>query len=205
MKHIILTLAIAIITAAVASDEIVTDNQTVGDTQWRITTQTDEITDETSYYIVTFGSSVGNEVMSYRPDLVVRITPKGMTGNGGMRYVPEIMIQLGDFDHVDRHGCDLTLRYDKRKPLAETWIPSTDRRAMFSPDDVKTLKRLKVSTNLTARFTTTLGHVRTSTFNVAGLTNAIENVKARYIAATKSKGADGHEKQVRGPVKETLK
>lgn len=190
MKHIILTLAIAIITAAVASDEIVIDNQTVGDTQWRITTQTDEITDETSYYIVTFGSSVGSEIMSYKPDLVVRITPKGTTENGGMRYLPEIMIQLGVFDHVDRNGCDLTLRYDKRKPLVETWIPSTDRRAMFAPDDVKTLKRLKVSTNLTARFTTSLGHVRTSTFNIAGLTNAIENVKARYTAATKSKGAD---------------
>ena len=155
------------------------------DTSWQLLESTDEITDETSYYVFTTGSKVGDGLMHYTPDLVIRVKPKGLTPTGGMKYKPEIMIQLGDFDGVDRHGCELTLRYDKRKPLVETWIPSTDRRAMFAPDNMKTLKRLEVSTNLTARFTTTLGHVRTSTFNVTGLTNALEQVKTRYLSQQK--------------------
>lgn len=154
-------------------------------TSWQIRESTDEITDETSYYVFTTGTKVGDDLMHYAPDLVIRVTPKGLTPTGGMKYKPEIMIQLGDFDGVDRHGCELTLRYDKRKPIVETWIPSTDRRAMFAPDDKKTLKRLESSTNLIARFTTTLGHVRTSTFNVVGLTNALKRVKTQYISQTK--------------------
>lgn len=155
------------------------------DTSWQVHESTDEITDETSYYVFTTGSKVGDGLMHYAPDLVIRVKPKGLTPTGGMKYKPEIMIQLGDFDGINRHGCELTLRYDRRKPLVETWIPSTDRRAMFAPDDMKTLKRLEVSTNLTARFTTTLGRVRTSTFNVTGLTNALEQVKTRYLSQQK--------------------
>lgn len=152
---------------------------------WQIQESTDPITDETSYYVFSTGSKVGDNIMHYAPDLVVRVTPKDLMPTGGMKYKPEIMLQLGDFDAVDRHGCELTMRYDKRKPIVETWIPSTDRHAMFAPDDKETLKRLKVSTNLTARFTTTLGYVRTSTFNVGGLTNALKQVKTRFESRRK--------------------
>ena len=151
-------------------------------TPWQVRESTDEITDETSYYVFTTGSKVGDGLMHYAPDLVIRVKPKGLTPTGGMKYKPEIMIRLGDFDGVNRHGCELTLRYDKRKPIVETWIPSTDRRAMFAPDDMKTLSCLEASTNLIIRFTTTLGYVRTSTFDVHGLTNALHQVKAKYLA-----------------------
>ena len=166
------------IDAATSSDPFV-------DSPWKIDESTDAITDETSYYVFTTGSKVGDDLMHYAPDLVVRVTPKGLTPTGGMKYKPEIMIQLGDFDGIDRHGCELTLRYDKRKPIVETWIPSTSRHAMFAPDDSKTLKRLTASTNLTVRFTTTLGHVRTSTFDVRGLTAAMKQVKTRYMSRSK--------------------
>lgn len=154
-------------------------------TPWMIRESTDEITDEKSYYVFSTGSKIGDSIMHYEPNLVIRVKPKGLTPTGEMKYKPEIMIQLGDFDGIDRNGCELTLRCDKRKPLVETWIPSTDRRAMFAPDDMKTLKRLKVSTNLTVRFTTTLGYVRTSTFNVSGLTKALKQVKSRHLKQTK--------------------
>lgn len=184
MKRTILTIAIAL-AATSARTDAPTSADAFADTPWTILESTDEITDETSYYVVSTGSQVGDGLMRYKPDLVIRIMPKGTTPTGGMMYKPEIMIQLGDFDGVNRHGCELTLRYDKRKPIVETWIPSTDRRAMFAPDDMKTLRRLEVSTNVTARFTTTLGYVRTSTFDVSGLTNILNQVKVRYQSQPK--------------------
>lgn len=172
-KHIAAAIIIAAISAATAADDV---------SPWRIDESVDEITDEKIYYVYSTGSKVGDELLHYRPDLVVRIIPKGLTPTGEMMCKPEIMIQLGDFDGVDRQGCDMILRYDKRKPVTETWAASTSRRAVFSLNDKKTLTQLKASTNLIVRFTTTLGHVRTSTFDVRGLTNALHAVKLKYLA-----------------------
>lgn len=177
-KRIAAAIMVAAISAATAADLLLIDNTA----PWQITESTDEITDEKTYYVYSTGSKVGDELLHYRPDLVVRIIPKGLTPTGKMMCKPAIMIQLGDFDGVDRGGCDMILRYDKRKPVTETWAPSTNRRAVFSPNDKKTLSQLKASTNLIVRFTTTLGHVRTSTFDVRGLTNALHAVKLKYLA-----------------------
>lgn len=148
---------------------------------WKLTESTDEITDATSYYLYSTGTRIA--AANYNPDLVIRIIPKGLTPAGGMKYKPEIMIRFDDADAVPRSGCNLTLRHDKREPVVETWIPSIGRHAIFSPDDMKTLRGLESSTNLTIRFTTTLGHIRTSTFAVGGLVDALKRVKTQYLKA----------------------
>ena len=152
---------------------------------WQIRADTDAMTDETAYFIISSGSHISTGYSSYRPELVIRLKPKGVTTSGGVNCQPEIMIDLGDHVGVDRTGCDLALRFDKRKPITETWIPSTSRKAIFSPDNALMLKRLKASTNLIARYTTTLGQTHTTTFNVAGLTNALHTVKTRYLEKRK--------------------
>jgi hypothetical protein len=152
---------------------------------WQISETVDEISDELSYLVHAPGSVVRtSEYMSYRPELVVKVTPKGSTNAGGMKYVGDVMIQI-ETDGLTRGQCEITTRYNRDSPATEIWTTSSDRRAAFSRDWKTTISKLAVSTNLTARYTTTLGRTRTTTFNVAGLTNALKQVKALYFARHK--------------------
>jgi hypothetical protein len=152
---------------------------------WRISETVDEMTDEISYFVYTPGSVVRlTEYMSYRPDLVVKVTPKGTTNAGVMKYVGDIMIQI-ETDAFNRSKCEITTRYNREKPTTELWTTSTDRHAAFPPDWKQTISKLSAATNFTVRYVTTLGYVRTSTFDVTGLTNALKQVKSRHLKQTK--------------------
>lgn len=154
----------------------------VSGTPWKITYSSDEMTDETSYYVYTTGSLVRmTEYMSYRPDLVMKVTPKGETPTGGIKYDGDIMIQI-ETDGLNRGQCEMVTRFNREKPTTEFWQTSTSRHAAFSPDWKATLAKLTAATNLTVRYVTTLGHVRTSTFDVTGLTNALKQVKTMYCS-----------------------
>lgn len=194
MKHIILTLAIAIITAAIASDEVVTDSHTINGTKWELDEQTDEITDDVSYLLsVVSRESAKSEMRNLFGDeirIVVRIKPKGHTKSGGIKYKPTVSI-YNSGTSFDVDNTEIITRYDRKKAKAENWetIPPKYKIAV-APDSMIALKQLIASTNLTIRFQTILGETKTQTFDISGLTNALKDVKARYTAATKSKGAD---------------
>ena len=152
---------------------------------WQISESADAMTDEISYYVHTPGSTVRmTEYMSYRPELVVKVTPKGTTATGGMKYTGDVMIQI-ETDGFDRSQCEIMTRYNRDKPTAELWQTSTSRHAAFAPDWQQTISKLSAATNLTVRYTTTLGHVRTSTFDVTGLKDALKQVKARHLKQAK--------------------
>lgn len=147
---------------------------------WQIVETTDEMTDTKSYLIGTSGTKVEDGYLAYRPDLIVRIQPLKKPKSGKMKYTSDVMISFSDWDGIRRDGCELVQRYDKRKPLTETWLASTDRRAAFAPDSAKMIRRLNVTTNLTVRWETTLGKIRTSTFNVQGFKETLDEVTRRF-------------------------
>jgi hypothetical protein len=76
-------------------------------------------------------------------------------------------------------------RFDREKPTTALWNTSADRHAAFAPDWKGTIAKLSAATNLTVRYTTTLGAVRTATFDVSGLTNALKQVKTRFLSQQK--------------------
>ena len=152
---------------------------------WQISETVDEMTDEISYFVHTPGSVVRlTEYMNYRPELVVKVTPKGATNAGGMKYVGDVMIQI-ETDGLTRGQSEITTRYNREKPTAELWTTSTDRHAAFAPNWKQTISKLSAATNFTVRYVTTLGHVRTTMFDVSGLTNALKQVKSRHLEQTK--------------------
>jgi hypothetical protein len=150
---------------------------------WRITQATDPMTDETSYMVYTTGSEVTmSEYLAYRPNLVIKITPKNATKSGSMTYTADIMLSI-ETDGLRRGNTPITTRYDRNAPTTEDWDTSTDRRAAFAPNWKTTMRNIVSSTNLLVRYTTTLGHVRTTRFDVRNLQPTLKEVKRRYIAS----------------------
>ena len=149
--------------------------------EWNIDETTDEMTDEKSYLVSCFGTTVAiTDVLKYRPALVVKVTPKKTTDTGAMIYNGDFMFAI-ETDAFKRNQDEIMLRFNRDKPIVETWNTSTDRHALFSPDWKSTLRKLTASTNLTVRYVTTLGHVRTAQFDPSGLTNALKEVKRIYL------------------------
>ena len=161
-------------------------DEPVPGTPWRISEETDEINDEKSYYITASGSAVQiSDYLSYRPMIVFKITPVGKTTSGGMTYAGKIYLLI-ETDGLTRGECGMCTRYDKNKATVEEWNTSTDRHAAFSPNWKSELAKLTSATNLTVRYITTLGNIRTSTFDVHGLSNALNQVKVKYLATNPS-------------------
>lgn len=151
--------------------------------EWNIDEMTDEMTDEKYYFVSCFGSVVSmTDTMKYRPALVVKVTPKKMTDTGAMLYNGGFMFSI-EIDAFKRNQDEIALRFNRDKPIVETWNTSTDRHSLFSPDWKATLRKLSASTNLTVRYITTLGHVRTTRFDTTGLTNTLKQVKKKYLKA----------------------
>lgn len=151
-------------------------------TPWRISESVDEINDEKSYYVAASGSTVQiDEYLSYKPKIILKITPIGKNASSGMTYVGEIYLSI-ETDGLTRGTCGMCTRYDKNKATVEEWNTSTDRHAAFSPNWKSELAKLTSSTNLAVRYITTLGNIRTSIFDVHGLTNALHQVKVKYLA-----------------------
>ena len=172
-KRIAAAIMIAAISAATAADDA---------SPWRINESADEITDEITYFVYCLGSPVRmSEYTSYRPSICVKVTPKKSTATGGLLYSGGVLFSI-ETDHLQRGTCEITTRFDREKATTETWSTTADRDGAFAPSWKATVQKLTSSTNLTVRYTTTLGHVRTSTFDVRGLTNALHQVKVKYQA-----------------------
>lgn len=171
-KHIAAAIIIAAISAATAADDA---------SPWRITEKVDEINDELSYYISSRGSTVQDGYLTYRPEIVLKIIPLGRTASNGITYTGAIYISI-ETEGLTRNTCGMCTRYDKKKATVEEWNTSTDRRAAFSPNWKAELGKLTAASNLAVRYITTLGDIRTATFDVRGLTNAIHAVKLKYLA-----------------------
>ena len=149
--------------------------------EWNIDEKTDEMTDEKSYFVSCRGSMVAEaDMIGYRPALVLKVMPKKKTDTGAMLYNGDLMFMV-ETDAFRRNHDEIALRFNRDKPVVETWDTSTDRHALFAPDWKTTLRKLSASTNLTVRYVTTLGHVRTTRFETAGLTNTLRQVKKRYL------------------------
>lgn len=172
-------IAIAIIAATTAT------LRSYCETPWQISETVDEMSDEISYLVHSTGSVVRlDDCMSYNPALVVKVTPKGITETGGLQYVGDVYLSI-ETDGLKRGQCEIMTRFNREKPTVELWNTSTDRRAAFSPNWKRTLSKLSASTNLIVRYETTLGHIRTATFDVTHLTNSLKQVKSRYLSQVK--------------------
>ena len=153
---------------------------------WRINKSIDPMTDELTYIVYTVGSKVSiGEYLSYNPELVFRIKPKNLTESGGMKYKADIMFVI-ETDGLRSENAQIMTRYDRNAPTTEYWDTSTDRHAAFAPDWQAAMRNIESSTNLLIRYTTTLGHVRTTRFDVRNLLPTLKEVKRSYMASGKA-------------------
>ena len=95
-----------------------------------------------------------------------------------MRHKCDAIISIDE--GFTRGETEIITRFDKAKATAQNWPTSTSRRAAFAPQPFEFLRAVAGATNLTVRFTTTLGDVRTIKFSVADFKAAMNEVVARY-------------------------
>lgn len=152
---------------------------------WSVREHTDDITDDLSYLVVQPASDA-IEIMplvTYRPAIVLQISPKGFTPTGGMTYKSDAVLKI-ETEGLVRSGTDVTTRFDKDPPTTAHWESSTDRRAAFHPKPKQFISDLLAHTNLIVRYTTSLGNVRTARFDVTDLMQSLKKAKALYTKRT---------------------
>jgi hypothetical protein len=152
---------------------------------WQINTITDEMTDVTSYAISTAGTEVDTGmIVKYQPWLHFRITPISYDRTKNlMHYRAETFFAIDE--GLKRGSTDAMIRYDKHPAETVTVTTSTERRAGFFTPGLDYLDKALSATNVTIRYVTTLGSVRTSRFNVSGLQDQILSVKKLYSESLK--------------------
>lgn len=156
---------------------------------WTIQRETDAMTDEI-YFLVGTHSTAAIEIMpyiTYRPAIVLQIHPKGFNQSGGLLYTSESTLTI-EHDGFIRYGNDITIRFDKEPPATENWSSSTDRRAALHPHPHDFISKLLNHTNLTVRYVTSLGSIRTAQFNISDLKPTLKKLKTDFAnikAATK--------------------
>lgn len=171
MKHVI-----AILTFTVAA----TMQSIADDSPWRVEERVDDITDEVSYIISSPGTPIFVAYyVKYHPELIVCMKPKSSRGDK-LLYAADVIISI-DYENFERES-EIVTRYDREKATSELWRASTDRSAVFAPDWRKTIGKISSATNLTVRYMTSLGHIRTTTFDVCGLHEVLLDVKSRHLA-----------------------
>ena len=145
---------------------------------WQINTITDEMTDVTSYAISTAGTEVDTGmIVKYQPWLHFRITPVAFDREKNqMHYRAETFFAI-EHEGLKRGSTDAMIRYDKHPAETVTVTTSTERRAGFFKPGMDYLQKALSATNVTIRYTTTLGGIRTSRFNVSGLLDQLRSVK----------------------------
>lgn len=146
--------------------------------EWQINTITDEMTDVTSYAISTAGTEVDTGmIVKYQPWLHFRITPISYDRTKNlMHYRAETFFAI-EHEGLKRGSTDAMIRFDKQPAQTVTVTTSTERRAGFFEPGMNYLQKALSATNVTIRYTTTLGGIRTSRFNVSGLLDQIRSVK----------------------------
>lgn len=147
--------------------------------EWKISSKADEITDEVFYLIDTDGTRVETHPgVYYTPGLCFKVRPQGLNADGKMLHKTDALIMIDEGLH--RGSTEIITRFDKAKPTTQIWPTSTSRRAAFAPNGFAFMRSVAGATNLTVRFETTLGHVRTIKFSVADFRAAMNEVVARY-------------------------
>ena len=146
--------------------------------EWQINTITDEMTDVTSYAISTAGTEVDTGmIVKYQPWLHFRITPISYDRTKNlMHYRAETFFAI-EHEGLKRGSTEAMIRFDKQPAQTVTVTTSTERRAGFFTPGLDYLQKARSATNVTIRYTTTLGGIRTSRFNVSGLQDQILSVK----------------------------
>ena len=169
-------------TFALAATSACADESVAG-TSWCITEQTDKITDAVSYLIATIAKESEEESqLEDKTLLVARIEPKGRTKNGNMNFRLRFFLhhQEGSLG-VGR--AKITTRFDREEAVTSTWrtLPPSYELAV-APETDAMFSKLETSTNLTVRFTTIIGEIKTLTFSIGGFASALDKVKAKYLA-----------------------
>ena len=89
-----------------------------------------------------------------------------------------------DPDGIPRNGCTALVRFDSNTAKMFYMEPSTDRRAaFFSPEDSRHVyTAARKSSVMHMRIETTLGHIRTFRFDLAGLPDALATARQRIFS-----------------------
>ena len=143
-----------------------------GRAEWKIATENDPITDDRQALAYTKGTTVDGSTFDYQPILGVMLT---QAKSGKMTVDAMISIQT---DGLRRRSTQVTYRLDSSDAVTVNAETSSDRRTAYIPNPVKFASDMKAHTNLTVRYTTTLGAVRTTRFNLAGLSDALKSARS---------------------------
>lgn len=134
---------------------------------WKVTRRTDPVTDARFATASTTGAMISVGGIMRRPEFALRRGPDGL----------EALFSLGsEGANFPRAGSVVTLRLDDAPAEETAWGPSEDRSVLFYHGDAAELsRRLRSSSRLILRASTTLGHTATATFDLAGLRDVWED------------------------------
>lgn len=143
--------------------------------EWQSKTTTDPITDERAVTIAAPGDKIlMSDFLDYVPYICIRIQPhKRKPG----KFEAETYFAI-QTEGIRRGDSEIIVRFDRDKARTETVTASTDRRAGFFARPAPLVREMLAHTNMTIRYETTLGNIRTTTFNLSNLSNAIENARS---------------------------
>ena len=125
------------------------------------------MTDAVSCFAYTIGSKVYviDGTLSYDPQIVFRVTA---AANSDAPAKIELYVAI-EHEGLRRGDSTAAIRFDS-DPAEDVAIrASTDRRAGFFSDPLPLVKRLMKAQKVLLRYQTTLGAIRTVSFNVSGL------------------------------------
>jgi len=174
MKMKSITIAVALVTSLTMA-EVFVENTPLSD--WVINEDVDKMTDCVTYILHVDGEPV--TIAPYvrePPSLVLQIkpAPKG-------KYYVDVLLRLR-VDMFSHHGAAVAVRFDKGEVSSSVWKPSQLRDAVFAPKSIDMLAKLRKSKTLAVRYVTSLDDIRTTSFDLTNLNDAIEEVKRRVKA-----------------------
>lgn len=134
---------------------------------WKVTRKTDPVTDARYVTASTSGPAIRVGGIARVPELGLR------RGTNGL----EVLFTLGgEGANFPRAGAVVALRLDDAPAEETTWGASEDRSVLFYRGDASELsRRLRSSSRLILRASTTLGHTATATFDLSGLRDVWED------------------------------
>lgn len=156
---------------------------------WEVGSRTDPMTDAVSCFAYTIGSKVYviDNTLAYDPQIVFRVTAAAKSD------APAKIELYFAIEHEGLRRGDSTaaVRFDS-DPAEDVAIrASVDRRAGFFSDPLPLVRRLMKAQKMLLRYQTTLGAIRTVSFNVSGLDAATKQFTS--LAAVQAKLHPGAE------------
>ena len=134
---------------------------------WQLRTDTSPIDDTTTYYLRREATEpIGSGFMRSTPTLLIRYEEQSL----------EVFISFDKF--LGSQGGDVTVRIGQSPARQEKWGLSTDSKAIFCPGDNRAfVKELLEADRLVVRLTPYGESPITATFDLTGLTEAIEPMR----------------------------